>query len=148
MVHAHHIGCQVLATEWDGEKDLRGMVGILRSVTDDGDFGLVEYPTNVGGNDGLDQQGNKVAKSGYCYWHKVSHLAVKKMPENYSNKVQEDYKHRGKNLKGMSFKFVGTLPNGVHVVVEFKEDVGGHSADGHGKKGRCLILPAEVIQKK
>jgi hypothetical protein len=147
MVSTQHIGCKVIATEWDGKKDLRGMVGHLRAISGDGKFALVEYRDYVEGCDGTDQNGKKVGKSGHCYWHKSPYVALKAMPDTYAKKVQKDYKFRGRNLKDMPFKYLGTLPGGTHAAVEFKEDVGGHSADGHGKKGQCLVLPTDVIKK-
>lgn len=148
MIYKHHIGCKATTNDWDGEKDLRGMIGILRSITDDGDYGLIEYIENVGGCDGTDSQGNKVAKSGHCYWHKITHITPKSQPIKYAKKITKPYKYKGRQLEGMPFKLLGTLADGNHAVVEFGEEVGGHSADGHGKKGRCLIVPAEVLAKK
>jgi len=148
MVHKHQIGCKVIAHDWDGEKDLRGMTGILRTITEDGEFGLVEYQEFIGGScDGTDEKGKKIGKAGHCHWHRVSFISVTKQHVNYSKKVERDYKYRGRNLKGKPFRFLGAMPDGEHAVVEFQEDVGGHSADGHGKRGRCLIIPVETIKK-
>jgi len=147
MVFKHHIGLQVATNEWDGEKDLRGMTGILRTLTEDGVYGLVEYAKNIQGSDGLDQGGHKVGKKGHCYWQKVDFLSVHGRGARTAKDIQGDYEHRGRNLKGMPFKLLGTMARGDYAVVEFKEDIGGHSADGHGKKEQCLCVPIEVTQK-
>ena len=147
MIKKQHIGCKVMATEWDGEVDLRGMIGYLRSITNDGEFGLIEYPENIGACDGTDQEGHKVGKAGHCYWHKVGYITLKSHPINYAKKVVKPYKFRGRQLEGKPVRVLGTLSDSQHAVVEFNEDVGGHSADGHGKKGRCLILPVEVVKR-
>lgn len=146
MVFKHHIGMQVVAIEWDGEKDLRGMTGILRGFTQDGVHGLVEYPMNIKGNNGIDDVGNAIGKPGHCYWHKVDFLQVHGGSGKTAKEIQLDYEHRGRNLKGLPFKMVGTMSSGRHAVVQFNEDVGGHGADGHGKKGRCLCVPLEITQ--
>ena len=148
MVFKHHIGLQVVTNEWDGEKDLRGMTGVLRALTEDNVYGLVEYPMNIQGSDGLDQSGHKVGKKVHCYWQKVDFLSVHGRGAHTAKDIQNDYEHRGRNLKGMPFKLLGTMARGDYAVVEFKEDIGGHSADGHGKSGQCLCVPTEITRKE
>jgi hypothetical protein len=148
MVSTSHNGQLVVATEWDGEQDLRGIAGRIKAFTNDGEYALVEYPTKISNSaDGLDPNGEIVAQPGYCYWHKRHWLQLANKPIQHGKKVKEDFTYRGRNLKGMPFRFIGVLPSNEHAVVEFHEDVGGHSADGHGKKGHCVVLPLEAIKK-
>jgi len=148
MVFKHHIGMQVETNGWDGEKDLRGMSGILRALTDDGVHGLIEYSAFINGTDGISQAGETVGKKGHCYWQKVDYLSGKGKNTYTATEIQSDYEHRGRNLKGMPFRILGTMTTGLHVVVEFKEDIGGHSSDGLGKKGQCLCVPIDITRKE
>jgi len=61
--------------------------------------------------------------------------------------VANDFKYRGKNLKGMSCDLIANTDCGV-LLVEFKENIGGGSADGLGKPGHCIPIPLTVLRKR
>jgi hypothetical protein len=41
----------------------------------------------------------------------------------------------------------GNLISNSYGVIEFKQDIGGHSADGQGSPGKCLTIPVDFIRQ-
>lgn len=64
------------------------------------------------------------------------------------HEVIEDYKFKGVNLRGMSCVLLHHDQRNGQCFVELDEDVGGGSADGMGRKGHCVVVPASKLNKK
>ena len=62
--------------------------------------------------------------------------------------VTKEYMYKGKDLMGKVCSIVKPYSNSPsHVFVEFKEDIGGGSADGAGKCGHCILLEKILLKK-
>lgn len=66
-------------------------------------------------------------------------------PINQEKMVTSDFNFKKRNLKGMRCKIVHNDYTRKQSFVEFKEDIGGGSADGLGKMGCCIVLPSELL---
>lgn len=68
---------------------------------------------------------------------------------NTSEKVyiSKDLTFKNRNLKGLDCKMLATLPNGDRFV-EFKEDIGGCSCDGLGKRGHCITVDEGLLAER
>jgi len=61
--------------------------------------------------------------------------------------VNADVQHKKHSLKGMKCTLLRDIGHGEYSFVELEEDVGGGSADGLGKSGHCVLVPAESLKE-
>jgi hypothetical protein len=61
--------------------------------------------------------------------------------------IEEDFNFKNKNLRGMRCKLLHKNSSKDECFVEFDIDVGGGSADGMCKTGRCVVVPERVLQQ-
>ncbi len=103
----------------------------------------IEFDEQIaGGHSGPDQRG----KENSC-WN-IDASFVNPFNCNVIHTIKKDFEIGGKNMKGAEVTVLGTFADGKNSfsVVEFKENVGGHSADGLGKKGHCWSVPAGTLK--
>jgi len=77
------------------------------------------------------------------YWTQLSILLECFEIQDQGATITEDLIVNGRNLKGMTGTIVAS---GEFVFVELSENVGGCSADGLGKAGHCVAVPAHALQ--
>lgn len=88
---------------------------------------------------------NGMTKEYYGYFFNFSdflkgHFVV--VPEEML--VAKSWIFKKKELKGHQCKFLGSVTD-KFAYVEFKDNVGGGSADGLGKAGHCVVIPKDVL---
>lgn len=59
--------------------------------------------------------------------------------------IDKNMNFKGRNLKGMKCQFLIEVDPGT-VFVELEEDIGGCSADGFGKAGRCIAVNKKMLK--
>lgn len=151
MFTTDHIGCRASAVKVIDDIDATHLTGVIRAIAQNNEFCLIEYDEDIGADcGGHDEHGNQVAEPGHCMWVRSKYVKLESSPYRYNvaSKVQKDFEHKGMNLKDLPFRVLGYTSKGRYAVVEFEEDVRGHSGDGLGKKGHCLHIPIKVIQKE
>lgn len=96
----------------------------------------------TGGHRGTDHRGRE-----YSCWN-IDMAYVKPISGKAVQTVIKDFEVAGKNMKGEEVKVLATFTSGKvsFSLVEFKENVGGHSGDGLGKKGHCWSLPTRILK--
>ncbi len=62
--------------------------------------------------------------------------------------ITEDYAFKNRNLKGMKANLIFQSKHADDCFIELDEDVGGGCADGLGKTGHCIVVPAKVLAKQ
>lgn len=95
-----------------------------------------------GGHRGPDQRGAEG-----CCWN-IDAAYVKPVLEDVVHVIAKDFEIGGKNVKGAEVRVLGQFSDRKNsfTVVEFKENVGGHSGDGLGKRGHCWSVPAGTLK--
>ena len=83
----------------------------------------------------------------YSCWN-IDMAYVTPMSGRVVQTVVKDFEIAGKNMKGAEVKVLTTFTSkrASFSIVEFKENVGGHSGDGLGKKGHCWSLPTGILK--
>ncbi|RLF88019.1 hypothetical protein DRN34_00350 [Thermococci archaeon] len=81
---------------------------------------------------------------GYGYWIEPRHIKQVFKVANTDRIVKGNVSFKDKALNGMECSILSHLPKGK-VFVELREDVGGASCDGLGKRGYCVVLHKENI---
>jgi hypothetical protein len=61
--------------------------------------------------------------------------------------VNADVQYKKHSLKGMRCTLLRDIGHGEHSFVELEKDVGGGSADGLGKSGYCVLVPAGSLKE-
>ena len=62
--------------------------------------------------------------------------------------VKGDFLFKKRNLKDLPCKIVFPIGTSHDVMVEFDEDIGGCSGDGHGKQGHCVVIDKRSLIKE
>jgi len=61
--------------------------------------------------------------------------------------VNANVQHKKHSLKGMKCTLLRDIGDGEYSFVELEENVGGGSADGLGKAGHCVLVPAGSLKE-
>jgi hypothetical protein len=132
---------KIIKSPSDHHLDLTGQLGtiVARSLP----LVTVEFlnPIEMGHDGGREVCG----KVGHC-WN-VDVVCLTPLSDSI-NIVSKDFKIQGRNVKGEKVKILKTFSTSDQylVLVEFGEDIGGHSGDGLGKKGHCWTLPSKIVE--
>lgn len=131
----------VVAKNPQDHGDLKGLIATI--IYSDFPSLSIEFDEQiVGGHSGPDRRG----KENSC-WN-LDASFVSPIDCDIVHTISKDFEIGGKNMKGAEVKVLGIFAKGKDAfsVVEFKENVGGHSADGLGKKGHCWSVPGGILK--
>ncbi len=91
---------------------------------------------------------NGRCEEGYGLWVTMNFF-TKHFKINSSTRralIKDEFIFRRKDLKGKVGNMISQLPGSELFFVEFDENLGGCSADGLGKAGRCVMIPKKHIK--
>lgn len=88
-----------------------------------------------------------LCEDGHGYWVPLSLIKKCLRPYNSEMIVEENFEHRGRNLRGMKCRMLSDLSYSDQILVEMAENVGGSGGDGLGKAGHCVLLPRKVVRE-
>lgn len=121
---------------------LKPVIYKIMQAGNDPHIGLYNSAGPVSGYDWHDFEGEVEDRCGY--WVQLSSLIKHFDIQSQAAEITGDVFIRGRNLKGMNGKVLASADSGL-VFLELDEDVGGCSADGLGKAGHCVAVPATAV---
>lgn len=102
---------------------------------------LYHKPFRIEGYDWTDLDGDVESRRGY--WIELADLFKYFDLPDAKVEIAKDVYIKNRNLKGMCGVVVAS---GEFLFLELEENVGGCSADGHGKAGHCVAVPHDAIK--
>lgn len=88
-----------------------------------------------------------LTKNGHGFWATRDCLLdnFELLSANYT--ISEDLEFKGHNLKGMNCKVIHISDRIGSAFVEVDKDIGAGSADGMGRRGRCVAVPLNRLTR-
>jgi hypothetical protein len=128
----------------NGMTEVKGMINVTIFCIDDDHIGVTSDTTLPGWHT-LDHR----VPPGRGYYLRAPDLAkyFERIPAT-GYEISEDMMFKNRNLKGMSCTTLDRVKGSDLYFVELSENVGGGGADGLGKSGHCVLVPANKLKVK